>query len=78
MTVSIIGLIINLVGLCFFHEHAHIGEEEMMIDHESLKKKKKSHHEEEKMLIDISSLSTVNSKECSSHEHSHDHDHNND
>ncbi len=25
MVVSTLGLIINLVGLCFFHEHAHIG-----------------------------------------------------
>ena len=38
MVVSIIGLLINLVGLMFFHEHSHVhGDED---EHE--------HHHEEK------------------------------
>lgn len=69
MTVSIIGLIINLVGLCFFHEHAHMGEEEhdTEIHETSNKKKKKSHiHEEESRLIDLSTDLSIDKKNESS------------
>lgn len=43
MIVSIIGLIINLVGLCFFHEHAHVHEEGSSCPHSHAKHDNHSH-----------------------------------
>jgi zinc transporter 5/7 len=40
MVVSVIGLIINLVGLCFFHEHAHAHGEESTCSHSHSHSKK--------------------------------------
>ncbi|KAL4431716.1 hypothetical protein ABPG74_017345 [Tetrahymena malaccensis] len=85
MVVSVIGLIINLVGLCFFHEHAHAhggdDDEGGGCSHSHSHKKTQNTAKTTSSTLPNTqkhtSISQHTHKEggCHDHEHEHSHDH---